>query len=280
MRWFSRCRYLGRPIGRGPARSRVTGPAAAWFRPLVAVAALVLVAAGCGPGAVTEHVANGRFTVTISAEALRHASRDGVNLRGVVTGALGRINALLPGPATAITIGYSRQHRIPQTGTSGFTNPQTGKVMILFGPTPQVSPKTVLTFWLPRALAHEVEHSVRILAGPGFGLTLAPQTITEGIATAFDQAAFPGRPDPWDAAITPAQECTLWKQAQPLLGQPGLYDQWMFGGQGIPHWTAFTIGYHIVQEFLRHHPHTGWSTLAAEYPTTITGGSHYQPCPT
>jgi Predicted Zn-dependent protease (DUF2268) len=249
------------------------------FRLLVAVAALVVVAAGCGPGAVTEHVANDRFTVTISAEALRRASTSGVSLRQVVTGALGRINALLPGPATAITIGYSRRHLIPQMGTNGFTDPQTDKVMVLFGPTPQLSPKTVLTFWLPRTLAHEVHHSVRIVAGPGFGLTLAPQTITEGMATVFDQAAFPGRQDPWDAAITQAQECRLWRKAQPLLGQSGLYDQWMFGGQGIPHWTAFTIGYHIVQDFLRHQPHTSWSTLTTESPTTITGGSHYQPCP-
>jgi uncharacterized protein YjaZ len=45
------------------------------------------------------------------------------------------------------------------------------------------------------------------------------------------------------SAITHSQECALWKQAQPLLGQSGLYDQWMFGGGGIPHWTGFTIGY-------------------------------------
>jgi uncharacterized protein YjaZ len=58
-------------------------------------------------------------------------------------------------------------------------------------------------------MAHEVNHSARILGGPGFGITLLPQIITEGIATAFDQAAFPGPPDPWTQAITRAQECTL-----------------------------------------------------------------------
>jgi len=55
------------------------------FRLLVAVAALVVVAAGCGPGAVTQHVTNGRFTVTISAKALRRARTSGISLRQVVT---------------------------------------------------------------------------------------------------------------------------------------------------------------------------------------------------
>ena len=215
----------------------------------------------------------------MTAAAVRQARASGVNLSQLVARALARINALLPGPATTITIGYGRKYLIPQTGTNGFTSPKTGKVMIVFGPTSQTSPKRVLTLWLPRTLAHEVNHSVRILAGPGFGLGLAEQTITEGIATALDQAAFPGPPDPWDAAITPAQECKLWKKAQPLLNQPGLYDQWMFGGPGIPHWTAFTIGYHIVRGFLRHHPGTRWAAITADYDTTISNGSHYQPCP-
>jgi uncharacterized protein YjaZ len=53
-----------------------------------------------------------------------------------------------------------------------------------------------LHLWLPRDLAHEVNHSVRILDETEFGTTLLQQIISEGIATAFDQAAFPGRQTP------------------------------------------------------------------------------------
>ena len=167
---------------------------------------------------------------------------------------------------------------IPHTGTDGFTDPKTGHIMIVFGPTAQASLGKVMTFWLPRTLSHEVDHSVRILSGPGFGLTLVERTMSEGISSVFDEAAFPGAPNPWDAVLGPGRECALWKKAQPLLGLPGLYNQWMFGGQGVPHWTAFTIGYHIVSEYLRYHPHTSWAALTADYPSTILAGSHYQPC--
>jgi uncharacterized protein YjaZ len=135
-----------------------------------------------------------------------------------------------------------------------------------------------LDFWLPRDLAHEVNHSVRILAGTGIGTTLLQQTISEGIATALDQAAFPGPPAPWSQAITPARECGLWDKIQPQLGAAGLYDLWMFGGPGVPHWTAFTIGYHIVNDYRNHHPDVSWAQLTSTSATAILAGSHYQPC--
>lgn len=281
MRWFSSRWFPRRLLRPGPGGCRVTRPGPDLPGWIAVAAALAVVTAGCGSGPVTSHAAGGRFTVTMSAEAVHRANAAGLSLGQVVTRALGRINALLPGPATTITIGYSQNPKdlIPQLGTYGYTDPVTGQVMIRFGPASQASPRQVLTLWLPRALAHEVSHSVRILSGPGFGLVLADETISEGIATAFDQAAFPGPPDPWGAAITPVQECALWQQAQPVLDVAGLYDRWMLGGPGIPHWTAFTIGYHIVHRFLRQHPHTSWSAVAADQPFTIMSGSRYQPCP-
>ena len=113
-----------------------------------------------------------------------------------------------------------------------------------------------------------------MLKGPGFGPTLLPQLITEGMATAFDQAAFPGPVNPWTHAITPAQECALWKEASPQLGYTGLYDTWMFGDKslGIRNWTGFTIGYHIVNDYRRHHPSVSWETLTLTSATTILCG--------
>ena len=133
--------------------------------------------------------------------------------------------------------------------------------------------------WLLRDLAHEVNHRVRILGGPGFGTTLLQQTISEGSATAFDQAAFPGPPDPSTQAITPAQECALWQKVEPRLSATNLDNLWMFGGPGVPHWTAFTIGYHIVNDYRNHHSNMSWAQLTAASATAILAGSHYQPCP-
>jgi hypothetical protein len=260
-----------------------------------ALSALVLAVAGCGnspgspahpatphatPGPVTERLARDRFTVTLGAQALGKATADGASLPQAVAHALAHINALLPGPPTTITVSYasSSSQIIPQTGTNGFTDPETGSITIVFGQTPQASLSTIMRLWLPRTFSHELDHSVRILAGPGFGVSLLEEIISEGISSAFDMAAFPGTPNPWDRAITRSQECALWKQAQPLLGFPGLYDQWMFGGGGIPHWTGFTIGYDIVTGYHQRHPDTSWRAITAASAATILAGSHYQPC--
>jgi Predicted Zn-dependent protease (DUF2268) len=221
-----------------------------------------------------------RFSVLLSTQARQLASSAGVSLSQLVAGALNRINALLPGPPTVIVVQIGKPSKlIPQAGVNGFTSQATGQIILQLGRTAQSSLAQTLHLWLPRDLAHEVNHSVRILGGTGFGATLLQQTISEGIATAFDQAAFPGPPDPFAQAITPAQECTLWEKVKPQLGATNLYNLWMFGGPGVPHWTAFTIGYHIVNDYRNHHPNVSWAQLTAASATAILAGSHYQPCP-
>jgi hypothetical protein len=230
---------------------------------------------------VTERLVNGRFTVTMSGAALQEAGAAGDDLPALMAHALARISALLPGPRSTIAVNYARGSAlITQAGVYGFTNPLTVHIRAGFGPTPLVTTGEALRLWFPRALAHEVNHAVRMLKGPGFGPTLLPQLISEGIATAFDQAAFPGHVNPWTHAVTPAQECALWKKAEPQLGYTGLYDMWMFGDKslGIPNWTGFTIGYHIVNGYRRYHPGVSWETLTLTSATTILAGSHYQPC--
>jgi len=279
--------------------ARRAGRRRAW--PLAALAAGVIAAAGCSggqhgapsrpaaarqplPAPVTEAIANHRFTVTFSGAALQAAKTAGINLPALADRVLGHINALLPGPDTTISVSYGRPALlIPKNGTFGYTSPLTGQITTAFGPVPQVGIKEVLTFWFPRDLAHEVTHSVRILAGPGHGLTLLDELIDEGVATAFDQAAFPGPPDPWSYAITPSQECTLWKKTAPQLFSADLDVTWMAGGRfdgyDVPASTGFTIGYHIVNDYRAHHPGVGWPELTSADATTILAGSHYQPCP-
>jgi hypothetical protein len=260
-----------------------------------ALPALILMAAACGsspgpsahpattraiPAPVTRSYDRNHFTVTFSGLALEKASASGINLPQAVAPALTHISALLPGPNIPISVTYnSGSHLIRQTGTDGETNPGNGVIAILFGPTSQVSLSMVMKLWLPRTFSHEIEHSVRISAGVGIWPTLLQQIIGEGISSVFDIAAFPGPPNPWDRAISRSQECVLWKKAQPLLGQTGLYSQWFFGGSGIPVWTAFTIGYDIVTDYHQRHPGTSWSAITATAPDAILAGSHYQPCP-
>ena len=227
---------------------------------------------------MTEHVAQDRFTVILGGHALQAAAAIRINLPALVSRALGHISELLPGPKTTIRVNFEPPGQLtPQTGTSGVTGLD-GIISVGFGPTRQVSTGTALTTRLPRTLAHEVDHSVRILAGPGFGRSLLQQIISEGISSVFDEAAFPGTLNPWDRAISPGQECALWRKARPQLGYLGFYDLWMFGGNGVPHWTGFTIGYHIVKDYRDRNPTVSWPALTATSAAAILAGSHYQPC--
>ncbi|HUY98329.1 MAG TPA: DUF2268 domain-containing putative Zn-dependent protease [Verrucomicrobiae bacterium] len=236
-----------------------------------------------------ERVAADRFTVHLTARAVQKASAVGVNLPTVVHRSLVRINALLPGPPTTISVVYMGPGQvisegrlqsgvIPDNGTAGVTNVTTGEVRVGFGPTAHVRLATSIRTGLPRTMAHEVDHTVRILRGPGFGSTLLDSLISEGIASAFDIAAFPGPPDPWENALIPAQQCTWWRKAVLDLPDRSLYEQWMFGYFGVPRWTGFTLGYHIVQAYRLRHPHESWRALTDTSASAILVGSHYDPC--
>jgi uncharacterized protein YjaZ len=191
--------------------------------------------------------------------------------------ALERIGRLLPGPATNIHIEVSTSV-IPETGTGGYTDPNTRYVTIWFDPGRGVAAlHKTLGVWLAVTLAHEVDHSVRVQGGPGFGPTLLDNLISEGLSSAFDIEVEPTITLPWTGALTAAREHALWERARPLLGATDLYDQWFFGGGGVPFDAGFTIGYHIVRDYLARHPHDTAASIVHLTASTILTGSDYAP---
>jgi hypothetical protein len=68
---------------------------------------------------------------------------------------------------------------------------------------------------------------------------------------------------PSDSARTPVGDSGNPKIQPPSALAPGLYNQWMFGGSGVPHWTAFTIGYDSVKDYRHRHPGTSWAALTS-----------------
>jgi uncharacterized protein YjaZ len=220
----------------------------------------------------------GRFTVGFDPSLTRSADASGVSLVSDVTKDLARIAALLPGPSTVIIIEQTA-NVTPETGELGYTDPTTGQVLIQLDPHSQIAFSETLAVWLPEALAHEIHHSVRTLTGPGFGNTLGAFLVSEGMASAFFHQAFPGTDAPWDNALTPVQERALWDRAKPLLTQGGLpvYSQWFYGGDGGPKWAGFTIGYHIAEDYIQHHPGTSAASLVDAAAATVLAGSSYAP---
>lgn len=137
--------------------------------------------------------------------------------------------------------------------------------------------RRTLSVWLLEALTHEIDHSVRIQDGPGFGPTLLAQMISEGMSSAFDIEVQPTIRLPWTHALTAGEERQMWNRARPLLAQRGLYGQWFSGGKGVPRWTGFQIGYHIVRDYISTHPGTTAASLVDKPATAILSASHYTP---
>jgi uncharacterized protein YjaZ len=69
----------------------------------------------------------------------------------------------------------------------------------------------------------------------------------------------------------------MWGRARPLLNHTGLYDQWFFGGGGVPYDTAFQIGHDIVRDYLNRHPKTTAASLVNTPARAIFSGSRYSP---
>jgi hypothetical protein len=269
---------------------RTPGLGSPTFRHGVAFAAIIGLLGACSPGQAqqgsvpsqppglqTALVADGRFTVFYWTDAIDYAQSAGHDLMLIVQSSLEHIDKLLPGPRATVFIEVC-DAPIAETGTCGVTAVSGLVSQMGIAATSKTTLQEALQVWLPRTIAHEVDHEVRIQSLPAQS-TLLQGLILEGTADAFDNQAFPGQTNPWDVAITPSQEHALWSAAQPELNSGGLYQDWMFGDslKGIPHWAGFTIGYHIVTAYLLRHPATTASALAKLSAASIMDGSGYSP---
>jgi hypothetical protein len=220
---------------------------------LVAAASVVLVGcAGVSPTVpVRVQAAGGRFAVSLTRQVLSESTGHAGALRRLTKEELVRIDALLPGPSTTITVTVGGPDQIvSEIGATGFTDPETGVITIGLYRSWSEEP-IAISRGLARTLARQVAHSVRITSGPGLGRTLRDQLVADGLATAFDQSAFPGPPDPGMGALTAKQECQPWHHLQPLVAKAGIHGEVLargkvpcltFGEPSLPALTGRAIG--------------------------------------
>jgi uncharacterized protein YjaZ len=114
--------------------------------------------------------------------------------------------------------------------------------------------------WVPFVLAHEYHHSAWgyhyfYLQGHT-SADLLTTLLIEGQADWFAHALYPGLRPSWDYALTPAQEAGQWRRMQPHLASSdaALHAGFMFGDEHTPWCTGYTIGYHIIEAYMRAHP--------------------------
>lgn len=114
---------------------------------------------------------------------------------------------------------------------------------------------------LPRCISHELHHVAR-WKRVGYGKTLREAVISEGLATHFTQEVWRGEPDPWAVALKGKELKEVLQRAK-IESCNEQYDsaRWFFGRGDLPRWAGYSLGYHLVAQYLATHPHEKPSTL-------------------
>lgn len=133
-------------------------------------------------------------------------------------------------------------------GIAGWTL-GSGKILILVDPTAE-NWEYILSY----IVAHEYHHSVwSAQKFDNSKFTLLDYLVFEGRADSFVNKVFPNVKAPWTSSICFETEKIVWNLISAQLNSKDdeLLTKVMFGGvKDFPLWSGYTIGYHIVQDFL------------------------------
>lgn len=114
---------------------------------------------------------------------------------------------------------------------------------------------------MPAMIAHELHH-VRRGKSVGYGDTLGEALVTEGLAQSFEEILHPDYEVIYAHHLTKKELEKYWKQAQPLLKSKKYnHSEWFFGKGKLKRWTGYSLGYDIVQQYLKAHPTENPATL-------------------
>ncbi len=218
----------------------------------------------------------GTITATIAPEALRLAEDADVDLAREMRTILERVDRLLRISApVAVRVAVNPKAAIPEVGVGGFTDPASGAVTISLSAHARVPVRESLTVWLRMAVAHELDHSKRILDGPGYGSTLGEALVSEGLADTFGVYAYPHTPPiPWDQALQPSQLHRLGaiaRDSAAMTDTSHVHSVWFYGVGDLPRWAGYTIGASWVRHFLATHPQTNVIAATELTANQITG---------
>jgi uncharacterized protein YjaZ len=187
-----------------------------------------------------------------------------------------RIQKLIPADSITINIAISSVNILPAFGMGG-RSINNGIEFYIDPRNPNFSVKLLL-----RSLVHESCHVSR-LRMPGWQLTLLECMITEGLADHFAIEVLGGEKAPWSKALTDEEIIKCMIQVKPILRlrheswnaefNEKYFNPWMlFGRKGddpIPGWTGYSIGWRIVENYLKAHPEAKASSLVLTSPEVI-----------
>jgi Predicted Zn-dependent protease (DUF2268) len=200
---------------------------------------------------------------------------------------LPRVQELIPADSTTIKLAISGINILPIWGIgartiSGFTdNHQMETVEIYYDP----NNSNFRVELILRTLVHELHHVCRVRM-PNFQLTLLECMVNEGLADHFMLEVLNCEITPFSSALTEEQIQQNIIRVKPFTRikfeswtqefNDKYFVPWMFGRTGddpVPHWTGYSIGWKIVENYIRAHPEARASSLVFTSPEVIASST-------
>ena len=200
---------------------------------------------------------------------------------------LTRVQELIPADSTTIKLAISDVNILPIWGIgartiSGFTdNHQVETVEIYYDP----NNSNFRVELILRTLVHELHHVCRVRM-PNFQLTLLECMVNEGLADHFMLEVLNCEITPFSNALTEEQIQQNIIRVKPFTRikfeswtqefNDKYFVPWMFGRTGddpVPHWTGYSIGWRIVENYIRDHPEASASSLVFTSPEVIASST-------
>lgn len=151
---------------------------------------------------------------------------------------------------------------IPEIGIGGYTHSPNFVVISLNPEFPSF--KNTIEKELIDTLAHEFHHAARWRA-IGYGETLLEAMISEGLADHFAMEVTKKKYlQPWDKALSRKQIKSFMKKAKKEFHNKNYsHKEWFFGSKnrGIPKWTAYALGFYLINNYLKNNPNMKASKL-------------------
>jgi len=166
---------------------------------------------------------------------------------------------------------FSRFVEKKMSGTTGYT-PWKNTILAFVNQLSQRWERSLI-----ETIAHEYNHSVFFQYHKC--QTLLDSIIFEGLAEHFREQVVGGGRAPWSKAVDKNQSKKILGElkSEALLSSadPEIYQNVFFEGKKYVQWTGYTIGYYIVESFLRLNPNLGWKDIMQISPHDIFSQSEF-----
>ena len=190
-----------------------------------------------------------------------------------------KVQALIPLDSVTINLAISSSNVLPFIGVGGRTNKDDSGITIEYYYDP-ANPNLKLKS-LIYGLVHESHHASR-LRMPDWKFTLLELMIMEGLADHFMMDVTNSEQPPWSKALTKGEIKHYMIKVKPLLyikqeSWTEELNEWLiFGRKGddpIPGWTGYSLGWVIVENYLKEHPGASASSLVFTSAEEIAGST-------